>query len=343
MFIKKFYSFVITLFFVSFSSLFAFSSNISGQPQKRRAPSRGIHEQASPKKKPTHDWNDEDLALMIIDMQKPFSHALGYHLLGDNPEKLAQLKQKQLEVIKQAKDHKRHILFIEFEHNGPTDPELTNSVSGYKKSMTFRKDSIGVFDSRNIHREPLLNYLRDHSIKSFLIAGANGTACVKQSIAGALCEGFKFIMKPDCIAEFGLKHFIYPFTYGNMLVYSISIGPSVLAHDLIMRGKGINEADHLERTALGLAIALNRNLIVECLLTRKASPNLESLLVRSNRKESPLAISIENCNSEAAQLLLLSKADVREPTSSGDSILHLAKEKGMLNVAKTIRVLRKVD
>jgi nicotinamidase-related amidase len=158
--------------------------------------------------------DDKKTALVIIDMQPGVVAGSGYDKSAENQKKLNRLIQAQVEAINLAKAAGAPIIFIEYERSGSTNDALKNAVKGYGDAVVFLKSSDGMFDPLNSHKAKLVQYLGKKRIRTLVIAGANGGACVLASIKGALMRDYNVIAYPNGIADFNYKDFIYPYKYG---------------------------------------------------------------------------------------------------------------------------------
>ena len=148
-------------------------------------------------------------------MQDFFVKRGGNENTPKNHFKLSNVMKSQLDVINNAKKRNTPIIFIEYDHTsiniGETNSTLKNAVRDYDKVRFFKKNTDGMFDDGNKHRDQLVDYLRSNKIGNLIISGANGGACVYSSIQGALEENCKVIAYNNGIADFNFKDFQYPF------------------------------------------------------------------------------------------------------------------------------------
>ncbi len=156
-------------------------------------------------------WASEKQALVIIDMQPDFIERQGVHKKPENKKRLKEVLAHQEMLIASAKATQTPIIFIEYEGQGQTHSALRSAVGDYANVSTFKKDTSDVFDTRNSFRGELEAHLQENGIKDLLIAGANGGACVRQSIEGALMRDYNVIASSNGIADFNYDPFIYPY------------------------------------------------------------------------------------------------------------------------------------
>jgi nicotinamidase-related amidase len=162
------------------------------------------------------DKNSNKPALVVIDMQSYFVKRTGTHNDPTNVYKINRIISEQLKAIEQAKDAKIPIIFIEYsvrgQNLGETDGALKAAVSNYKDAVFIKKDADSMLSNRNSNRNELVQYLKNKNIGKLIITGANGGACVFQSIEDSLDIGCKVVSYSPGIADFNYKDFIYPFT-----------------------------------------------------------------------------------------------------------------------------------
>jgi nicotinamidase-related amidase len=150
-------------------------------------------------------------ALIIIDMQPTFITRGGDDKDPKNIKKVAEIIAHQKELIALAKKQNMPIVFLEYESMGPTNSELKKETEGYANTKYFTKDSDGMFDSYNSHEKELSDYLRSKEVGNLIITGANGGACVSESISGSLANNYNVLAYTYGIADFNYKDFIYPY------------------------------------------------------------------------------------------------------------------------------------
>ncbi|MCC7441232.1 MAG: cysteine hydrolase [Bdellovibrionales bacterium] len=155
----------------------------------------------------------EQTALIIIDMQPHFITRGGHENDAENRRKIRELLDEQLAAIASARRANMPIVFIEYTDSGSTNTELTAAASGYPNVATFPKDTDGMFDSGNSHRQALEDHLRRQNVRNLVITGANGGACVEQSIRGALAASYNVTAVSRGIADFNYDEYIYPYPY----------------------------------------------------------------------------------------------------------------------------------
>lgn len=150
-------------------------------------------------------------ALIIIDMQAPFITRGGNDQIPENVQKVKAIINIQKETIRAAKAAKIPIIFAVYENFGKTNDELREEAKDYEETKYFIKDSDGMFEESNSNKKKLTNYLESKDIGNLIILGANGGACVKRTILGALEENYSVTAFLDGIADFNYRDFIYPY------------------------------------------------------------------------------------------------------------------------------------
>lgn len=153
----------------------------------------------------------DNFALVIIDMQEPFATRGGAAEAGDNPRKLRDIEARQLEMIRLARSRNMPIVFIEYEDFGDTNRPLRNAVRNYPNARTFTKNEDGMFDSSHADRARMSEFLQQNQVGNLIITGANGGACVRSSIEGALRNNYNVLAYSQGIADFNYQEFIYPY------------------------------------------------------------------------------------------------------------------------------------
>ena len=158
------------------------------------------------------DFRDNS-ALIVIDMQPRFATRGGNQNDEENKKKLKELIKNQLEAIKLAKASQLPIIFIEYEGFGDTTEELKKATEGYNDVKYIIKDSDGMLSYDNSHKAELAEYLSQKKVGNLIITGANGGACVQESITSSLDNNYNVISYSKGIADFNYKKFIYPYVH----------------------------------------------------------------------------------------------------------------------------------
>jgi nicotinamidase-related amidase len=153
-------------------------------------------------------------ALVVIDMQDYFATRRGYQ---EDPKNIAKLKavlKAQTNAISVAKVKGIPIVFVEYKSRlfsdyGETNPQLRRAASGYESTMVFKKSTDGMFDDKK--STVLKQFFQKNDVDTLIVCGANGGACVKSSIRGALIEGYNVIAYNKAIADFNYESFVHPY------------------------------------------------------------------------------------------------------------------------------------
>ena len=162
----------------------------------------------------------DQTALVIIDMQEYFITRGGNQNTKENQDKVAKLKKAQLQAIQVAIKSGAPILFVEYEGEryGGTDPNLVAATKGYNLVTTLKKSSDDMFGSAEALQRQVDQYLTDHEVTTLVMLGANGGACVRSSIFGALGKNYNVVAMDEGIADFNYPDYIYPYEkyYGDI-------------------------------------------------------------------------------------------------------------------------------
>jgi nicotinamidase-related amidase len=153
----------------------------------------------------------DQAALVIIDMQPNFVTRGGFDRDPENKKKVEQILRAQITAIRTAEKAKLPIIVIEYEGEGKTSAVLQEEMKDYPNRVNFLKNTDGMFDAHNKHLTEITEYLEKNGIHELIITGANGGACVKMSIQGALNKNYRVVAYTKGIADFNYKNFIYPY------------------------------------------------------------------------------------------------------------------------------------
>lgn len=154
----------------------------------------------------------QNTALMIIDMQAHFSEDENTRDLPGNPEKKEQVLARQRELIRRAKANNLAILVVEYSGCGDTDCTLIKEIGDYKGYKKILKVSDNLFRYK-AEAAAIMDYFAANKITDLFIGGANGAACVKDTLVGALDRGLRVWTDPCAIIDFNPSHYEYPFYY----------------------------------------------------------------------------------------------------------------------------------
>lgn len=153
-------------------------------------------------------------ALIVIDMQPYFVERGGNDKDAENVKKVEAILAEQERMILQARAANMPVIFIEYEwpgfEFGVTNQRLSNAAKDYDQATVVKKASDGMFDDPKA-KEKLDKLLAEKGINHLYITGANGGACVQQSISGALRNNYNVTSLSQGVADFNYKEFIYPY------------------------------------------------------------------------------------------------------------------------------------
>lgn len=162
-------------------------------------------------------FGNDGTALIVIDFQPEMWVRTKQHEKEGNVEKLEKMKAAVLKTIELAKEENLPIVLIKFKDHGPIYSEVLKSLEGYPHAKTILKDSDGIFESdglmtkKNSFKEETLDYLNDKKIKNLVMIGANGWACVRSSVKGAMEHNYNTIVFDRAVADFNSDNFKYPY------------------------------------------------------------------------------------------------------------------------------------
>jgi len=150
-------------------------------------------------------------ALIVIDMQAKFITRGGNQWIPENMKKVDAIIRSQVEAIREARRESIPIIFLEYRNYGSTNEKLKDAAEGYGEVAYFIKTTDGMFSSGNKHKKELVDFLEKEEVGTLIITGANGGACVRASINGALAANYSVVAFSQGIADFNYKDFIYPY------------------------------------------------------------------------------------------------------------------------------------
>ncbi len=188
-----------------------------------------------------------DFALILVDMQPHFAERKDFHLTAENQLKRQAVLNKQVKAIELAKKYEIPILVIETISlsnlpnaidYGKTSPLLTEAIGSYQKTALLNKTRDNVFDPGGqtfdpkttdiVHDimhsnvEDLYALLENWGTKTLIIIGANGGACVNDTIYGAAGNfvredrsTFNIVTFAPGIIDFNFENFIYPYAFNR--------------------------------------------------------------------------------------------------------------------------------
>ncbi len=155
----------------------------------------------------------DNYGMVVVDMQSYYITRSGFQTNPNNITKKNKLISNQIAAIKIAMQNNIPIIFMEYIKSGDTISELKEAVKDYKNVTYFIKNTDGMFDWDNAKLNELTMHFIKKQIGNIVILGANGGACVQESINGAFSNKCNVLVYSDGIADFNFKEFIYPYTY----------------------------------------------------------------------------------------------------------------------------------
>lgn len=175
----------------------------------------------------------QNSALVLVDMQEYFMESeRQVKVPVGNKRKLEEVIKEQIAAIKIAKKNQVPIIFVEYDFSGGngTLPRLLDEVKDYDHFFSVLKTADGVFEREvlegdnwarrkafNNPRFDIAEALKSWNIDSLVFVGANGGACVHQSICGALKKEFKVVSYAKGIIDFNYENFVYPYYYESKI------------------------------------------------------------------------------------------------------------------------------
>lgn len=160
----------------------------------------------------------ENSALVIVDMQSSFFEEHYENQPYEQTYVVQHLKSSILNLIKLAKNSDTSIFLVEYEGYGPTDPDILLALEDYEKFVVIMKHTDGVFDEHTQSRQKLDQLLEDQNISHLVFSGINGSACVCDSVNGALELGYDVTSYAPSVASFEHGYVIYPYWSPSLLI-----------------------------------------------------------------------------------------------------------------------------
>jgi hypothetical protein len=164
----------------------------------------------------------ESLALIVIDMQPNFAARSGHHQEPSNAAKIDAVLRRQLHLVKLAKNRELPIFLVEYVLCDDTYACLKAEIDPYWQSLTVPKSKDGLFDPKSFSSALFRRFLSEREITGLIVVGANGGACVYQTIRDALEKGFRVCADSEGIIQYDMEEFIHPYVYREDM---ISEGP----------------------------------------------------------------------------------------------------------------------
>lgn len=133
--------------------------------------------------------NVEDLAIMVIDMQKEFLDKI------NNNELKKEIKNQE-EVIDFAAKNNIPVYVITYENHGKTISELEDNLKNVKHVLRFNKKEDSAFSNDYLYQS--LSYGMRTNL---LLMGVNASACVYSTAVAAKYRIFNILTSSDLIAD----------------------------------------------------------------------------------------------------------------------------------------------
>jgi hypothetical protein len=133
---------------------------------------------------------------------------------ADDPSNVAKtntLIQNQQGAIQKAMGANAWIIYIRYVNYGSTISQLTSLTASYSRVVTFEKSTDGAFDTMNRYKGDLVRFMQQNWIGNLIIMGANGRACVRSTIKGALRGNCNVESVANGIADFIDDAFVFPY------------------------------------------------------------------------------------------------------------------------------------
>lgn len=142
-------------------------------------------------------------AVVIVDMQDGFYSRGGVtYSLG-----LQKLVTRQMELLTWAVAQAIPVLIFEYEYYGETDKRLTNLLTTATVKTVAKRDDNGFVEPS---LSPAKDFLNGLGVKTLIMAGINGSACVYSTANGAIGEGFDVVTSSDIVGNLNYNPPIYP-------------------------------------------------------------------------------------------------------------------------------------
>lgn len=160
----------------------------------------------------------ENSALVIVDMQSSFFEDHYETHPYEQTHIVQRLKSSILNLIKLARNSDTSIILVEYEGYGPTEPDILLALEDYEKLVIIKKHTDGVFDEHTQSRQKLDKLLEDQNISHLVFSGINGSACVCDSVNGALELGYDVTSYAPSVASFEHGYVLYPYWSPPILI-----------------------------------------------------------------------------------------------------------------------------
>ena len=130
-----------------------------------------------------------DLSVLLIDMQEPYVRNIAH-------EERRTLVRSQMRTLLLCAKYDIPTIVLEYRGDGPTIEPLASAVRALPRHSRVEKSSRCAFFKTELH-----TILRARRSGHLIVMGTNTSACVRDSVAGALRLGYGVSTSPDLIAD----------------------------------------------------------------------------------------------------------------------------------------------
>lgn len=117
-----------------------------------------------------------------------------------------------------AKNSDTPIILVEYEGYGPMDKDIALALQSYEHLSVITKITDGVFDEYTLSRQKLDALLEDQDISHLVFSGINGSACICDSVNGALELGYNVTSYAPSVASLEHGYVLYPYWSPALLI-----------------------------------------------------------------------------------------------------------------------------
>lgn len=146
----------------------------------------------------------QGLAVVIVDMQPDFWTTIG----EEEPKLLSELVAHNVWLLEWAVKEHVPVLIFEFNDKGPADARLMKVLKAHPYKTIIKYTNNGF-----LHESTHLNsrtILQNWGFNRLLVAGINSPYCIRETVQGALEEGFSVVTSADIVGDFSYPPYIYP-------------------------------------------------------------------------------------------------------------------------------------
>lgn len=134
-----------------------------------------------------------DTAVVIVDMEPRFF---------TRPAFADPMIERQIELLKWAKERGYPVLVFEYQGYDPTFPALMEVIETFEQTATVSKSEDGGFHRRLRRSEDPAKILKSWGVKRLILCGINGPYCMRDTAIGALRKGFDVYAAADLMGDF---------------------------------------------------------------------------------------------------------------------------------------------